>query len=754
LTDQPRDEDARAFLEAILASSDAAIIGRTLDGTIVSWNRAAELLYGYSAAEAIGRRDCASPVPGLRETDLGSLRFETVQLRKDGAPVHVALSISPVRNCAGEVTGTAVIASEIVARGIVDSQRASEAKFQSLFEDNPLPMWVYDCKTLRFLEVNDAAVAHYGYSRDEFLGMCIADIRPAEDIPRLERLLAGERPRIRQSGVWRHRLRDGNLIPVEIVSHRVDWNGRRAALVVAQDISDRTRAEEALRESEERFRTAFEHAPFGMCLSARDGRFLQVNAAFSQMLGYSERELLNGAWQNLTHPADLERSKQALQQFMSRQAISVEFEKRYVHKNGSDVWVRLKISIVNDPRGDPSHFITHVDDITARRRAERALQESEEKYRSLIAHIPDVVWVADAAGRVVFVSPNSERLIGLGADEVRQRGTCALFELIHPDDMRKAVGAFEKLFYGDQTYDVEFRVRAASGECVWVHDRAVSTYERDGVRYASGLRSDISERRRTEAALRERDTAEDANRTKSAFLANMSHELRTPLNAIIGYSQMLREDAIGPGQPEVLSDLEKIERSGHILLGIINDVLDLSKIEAGRFEIDLGNVDVADVLTDVCNAVEPLARHQGNVVSRHCPEDARLAFADLPKFRQSLLNLVNNACKFTLNGQVSAAVSRLHGADRDWIEVRVSDTGIGIRPEDLGKLFQPFSQVDNSATRKYDGTGLGLAISKKFCQMMGGDIAVESEPGKGSCFSLRVPAANGPENALRRTEPR
>jgi signal transduction histidine kinase len=221
----------------------------------------------------------------------------------------------------------------------------------------------------------------------------------------------------------------------------------------------------------------------------------------------------------------------------------------------------------------------------------------------------------------------------------------------------------------------------------------------------------------------------------------MSHELRTPLNAIIGYSQMLREDAIGPGQPEILSDLEKIERSGHILLGIINDVLDLSKIEAGRFEIDLRNVDVADVLTDVCNAVEPLARHQGNVVSLHCPEDARLAFADLPKFRQSLLNLVHNACKFTLNGQVSAAVSRLRGAERDWIEVRVSDTGIGIRPEDLGKLFQPFSQVDNSATRKYGGTGLGLAISKKFCQMMGGDIAVESEPGKGSCFSLRVPAA-------------
>ena len=737
-------------MAAILASSDAAIIRKTLDGTIVSWNRAAELLYGYSAAEALGRRDCGCEVPGILEgTKPGSARTETVQLRKDGAPVHVSLSISPVRNCAGEVTGTAVIAREIGERNaIVDSQRESEAKFQPLFEANPIPMWVYDCETLRFLEVNDAAVVRYGYSRAEFLSLRITDIRPAEDIALLERNLAKVRPKLEQSGPWRHRLRDHSIINVDIFSHLMDWNGRRAALVIAQDISDRTRAEESLRQSEERFRTAFEHAPFGMCLSARDGRFLQVNAAFSQMLGYSERELLNGAWQNLTHPADLERSKQALKQFMTRQATSVEIEKRYVHKNGSDIWVRLKISAVNDADGDPSHFITHIDDITARRRAARALQESEEKYRALIAHIPDVVWLADAAGQVAFVSPNAERLIGLGADEVYRRGTCALFELIHPDDMQGAVGAFEKLFYGDQTYDVEFRIRAGSGDCVWVHDRAVATYERDGVRYASGLRSDISERRRTEAALRERDIAEDANRTKSAFLANMSHELRTPLNAIIGYSQMLREDCIGPDDLEVLSDLEKIERSGHILLGIINDVLDLSKIEAGRYGVDLRNVDVADVLKDVYNAVEPLARHQGNVVSLDCPEDARLAFADLPKFRQSVLNLVNNACKFTQNGQVSAAVRRLHSGDRDWIEVRVSDTGIGIRPEDLGKLFQPFSQVDNSATRKFDWTGLGLAISKKFCQMMGGHIAVESELGRGSCFSLRVPAASGPDNAL------
>jgi signal transduction histidine kinase len=255
------------------------------------------------------------------------------------------------------------------------------------------------------------------------------------------------------------------------------------------------------------------------------------------------------------------------------------------------------------------------------------------------------------------------------------------------------------------------------------------------------LAQDVTELKRTQAELvRARDAAEDANRTKSAFLANMSHELRTPLNAIIGYSQMLREDCIGPEQPEVLSDLEKIERSGHLLLGIIDDILDLSKIEAGRETVKAQNFDVAAVLRDVSNALQPLARQQGNVLDIDCPEHARLAYADLSKFRQSVLNLVNNALKFTERGRVSVAVNKLRNGDGEWTEVHVSDTGIGIGREHLGKLFQPFSQVDGSATRKYNGTGLGLAISKKFCQMMGGDITVASELGRGSRFSIRVPA--------------
>jgi len=186
-----------------------------------------------------------------------------------------------------------------------EAQLGREARFRLLFEANPLPMWVYDCETLCFLEVNDAAVTRYGYSQDEFLAMRITDIRPPEDVGLLLQNVAMERPRLEQSGPWRHRLKDTRIIDVEIASHLVNWNGRRAAFVVAQDITERRRSAESLRESEERFRTAFEHAPFGMCLTNLEGRFLQVNGALSQMLGYSKQELLDGAWQNVTHPADL-----------------------------------------------------------------------------------------------------------------------------------------------------------------------------------------------------------------------------------------------------------------------------------------------------------------------------------------------------------------------------------------------------------------------------------------------------------------
>jgi GAF domain-containing protein/CheY-like chemotaxis protein len=233
---------------------------------------------------------------------------------------------------------------------------------------------------------------------------------------------------------------------------------------------------------------------------------------------------------------------------------------------------------------------------------------------------------------------------------------------------------------------------------------------------------------------------EAADRHKSEFLANMSHELRTPLNAIIGYSEMLQEDAVDSGAEQLTDDLKKINAAGKHLLELINAVLDLSKIEAGKMELYLESFDVAGLVRDIAAVIQPLAAKNANRLEVHCGAETGAMRADLTKVRQALFNLLSNACKFTDHGTVSLTVSREAVDDRDWIVFGVSDTGIGMTAEQIGRLFEAFSQADAATTRKYGGTGLGLALSRRLCRMMGGDVTVESEAGRGSTFTVRLPA--------------
>jgi len=230
---------------------------------------------------------------------------------------------------------------------------------------------------------------------------------------------------------------------------------------------------------------------------------------------------------------------------------------------------------------------------------------------------------------------------------------------------------------------------------------------------------------------------EEASRHKSQFLANMSHELRTPLNAIIGVTEMLREDAESLNQD--LEPLDRVLGAGRHLLSLINDILDLSKIEAGRMELQLEDFALAPLIDGVVKTIEPLAAKNENRVAVSCDAAIGTLHADEMRLRQTLLNLMSNANKFTERGVISVDARQRPENGRDWITIAVADTGIGMTPEQMSKLFQEFSQADASTTRKYGGTGLGLAISKRFCQMMGGDITVESEPGTGSVFTVHLP---------------
>jgi CheY-like chemotaxis protein len=233
--------------------------------------------------------------------------------------------------------------------------------------------------------------------------------------------------------------------------------------------------------------------------------------------------------------------------------------------------------------------------------------------------------------------------------------------------------------------------------------------------------------------------AEKANQAKSQFLANMSHELRTPMNAIIGYSEMLIEEAEEMGQEDFIPDLSKIHGAGRHLLNLINDILDLSKVEAGRMELYLETFEIDSLIQETLSTIHPLIEQNANTLEYLIPEDLPAMYADLTKVRQSLFNLLSNASKFTNNGTISLNVSCDSDQEQDWIIFQVIDSGIGMTQEQIGKLFQAFTQADASTTRKYGGTGLGLAITKKFCQMMGGDINVTSEVGQGSIFTVRLP---------------
>jgi PAS domain S-box-containing protein len=253
------------------------------------------------------------------------------------------------------------------------------------------------------------------------------------------------------------------------------------------------------------------------------------------------------------------------------------------------------------------------------------------------------------------------------------------------------------------------------------------------------LRSEIAERKRAEIALQEAvHKAEAASRAKSTFLANMSHELRTPLNAIIGYSEILEEIAVDDGLKDLVPDIQKICGAGRHLLTLINDILDLSKIEAGRMELYLENFDLRNLIEEVVATLHPLVEKNGNQLQVSCAHNLGVMYADLTKVRQILFNLLSNALKFTEGGTVVLSATRQLADGSDWVYLQVADTGIGMSPEQQHGLFEPFIQGDASTTRKYGGTGLGLTISRLFCQMMGGDITLESQLGIGSTFTVQL----------------
>jgi PAS domain S-box-containing protein len=398
-------------------------------------------------------------------------------------------------------------------------------------------------------------------------------------------------------------------------------------------------------------------------------------------------------------------------------------------------------------------------------RVEASLTEREERFRQLTENIREVFWLSAAdKSRIFYVSPAYEAIWGRSSQRLYESPRDWL-DAVHPDD-RVAIEVAERR-QDDGTYDQEYRIVRPDGKIRWIHDRAFAVRDSRGEVYRiAGIAEDVTERKEADEALRraneelearvqDRTRAlteaniklRDVDRLKSEFLANMSHELRTPLNAIIGFSEIIQDGkarVISSEQSEYLGDI--LNGARH-LLRLINDVLDLSKVEAGRMEILPSTFSIDEIVAEVTQNVAPIMSVKGLKLAREIENDFPPIATDRRKLLQILLNLASNAVKFTDHGAITVAARVRRGAEEDGsarvsrtiLEFRVTDTGSGIKPEDLPLLFQPFTQLEPSLQKRHEGTGLGLHLSKRLAELLGGDLCAESEYGKGSTFTLTLP---------------
>ena len=486
----------------------------------------------------------------------------------------------------------------------------------------------------------------------------------------------------------------------------------------------------------EDFRNLADAIPQLAWIADAKGSIFWYNRRWYAFTGASPDQMFGRGWSKVHHPDHLARVVARYDAaFADGDAWEDTFPLR--RHDGEFRWFLSRAEPVRDASGAILRWFGTNTDVTQQRGVEDTLRRSEERFRTLVQASADLIWLASPDGGLVPPLPTWRAYTGQTEAEYSGHGW---IDAVHPDDRTRVAAAWAEALRDRKPCVIEYRLKRRDGE--WRHSeaRGAPVLTADGtVREWVGVNTDTTVRRQAEDALREaKDAAERANLAKSQFIANMSHELRTPLSAVIGYSEMLGEEIVDLGKPDLLADVEKIEASARHLLGLINDVLDLSKIEAGRLTVESVVFDVRAMLDEVLAATAALiAKKENRLTLDLGAENAGQALgrmrSDELKIRQCLINLIGNAAKFTEAGTITLRARR---SSSGRMIFEVEDTGIGMTPEQIGRLFQRFSQADESTTRQFGGTGLGLAITRAFARKLGGDVTVESEAGRGSVFRL------------------
>jgi len=501
-------------------------------------------------------------------------------------------------------------------------------------------------------------------------------------------------------------------------------------VAVKENITKRKLAEIELRESHEKFQKYFEIGSVGMCVTSIDKAWIDVNNQLCMMLGYSKEELSVLTWSEITHPDDLDADLILFNQIIKGEVDRYELDKRFIRKDGSVIYTHLSVTCQRHADHSINYFLASLIDITYRKRAEEEL----DFQANLLSQIGESVIATDTTGMITYWNRAAENLYGWLAEEAIGKNILDTTPTIN--NKHDAAEIFNSLTKGAK-WSGEFLVKRKDGSLfpALVHDSPIfdSQGKLSGV---IGVSSDISDRKQVQNELiNAKEKAEESDRLKSAFLANMSHEIRTPLNSIIGFSELLNDPYFDQEQKSEF--IKTIIDQGNNLLTVISDIMDLSMLDSKQIVVRKEKFIAKRLINDLYNDYKLRARKKGIEFKVNLPNDCEnIQFEnDIFRIKQVINNLISNALKFTGKGFVELGCYLTN----NFLEFYVKDTGIGTPKEYHESIFERFRQVENTRTRKYGGNGLGLAISKNLAEIIGGDIRMESEPGKGSTFYFTIP---------------
>ncbi|HEX5085706.1 MAG TPA: PAS domain S-box protein, partial [Blastocatellia bacterium] len=711
----------------------------------------------YGALREDGSPYRAEDYPISRAAIYGeSVRGEEMRYRRgDGSETILSVDSTPISDSKGRrVMAVATFIDIADRKQAEEALSKSEDRFSKAFRSSPDGLAIVRLSDAIVLEVNDSFVSLIGYDRDEMIGKSTIDLGLWTDPMDRQRALAI----MKEQGCVRDfefttRRKSGEERMVRFSAEPLEIDGERCWLSVCSDITERKRAEEALRESEERFSKAFRASPYGLAITRQsDGVILEVNDSWLQLFGYESDEVIGKSWTCFAFAVD-PADRRRVRAIMEEQGYLREFEMTANRKSRETIVVRLSIEPIE--LGGERCLVTIVNDITQRKRAEEALRESEEKARRQLAYIEAIY--ATAPVGLCFVDTNlkylslNERLAEINGRSVENHIGRTVREVL-----RNAADTIEPVFRhvietGEPSMNIEHGVVTDAQPGVLRHFISSFYPIKNGGGRVLGVnavvmeitrRKKIEEERehllREEKALREE--AEAANRMKDEFLATISHELRTPLTSILGWARLLTGGELTT--PQARHALEVIAQSAQSQTQLIEDILDTSRIITGRFKLDARPVEIEHIFHAAVDVIKPSAEAKGITLSEVIEAPDGLVLGDDNRLRQAVWNLLSNAVKFTnQGGRIEARLGRAEGQ----IEITVKDSGIGIEPKFLPHVFDRFSQANASSTREYGGLGIGLAIVRHIIELHGGGVSVTS-PGKGqgATFKIRLPLISGP----------